>query len=105
MKRGEVWLINLDPTMGSEIQKSRPCLIISPADMHDHLRTVIAAPMTTKSHPAGFRIPVRFKGKDGLILLDQIRTLDKRRLLKRLGAVSDAVLDMTLDRLCAVFER
>lgn len=61
--------------------------------------------MTTKSHPAGFRIPVHFKGKDGLILLDQIRTLDKRRLLKRLGAVSDAVLDMTLDRLCTVFER
>jgi mRNA interferase MazF len=103
VKRGDVWLVDLDPTVGSEIQKSRPCLIVSPPEMHDYLRTVIAAPLTTKSHPAGFRVPVHFKGQDGLILLDQIRTLDKRRLVKRLGAVSDRVLSLTLDTLCKVF--
>jgi mRNA interferase MazF len=77
VKRGEVWLVNLDPTRGAEIQKARPCLIISPPEMHDHLQIVIAAPLTTGRHPAGFRVPVSFKGKHGLILLDQIRTLDK----------------------------
>ena len=103
VKRGEVWLVNLDPTVGSEIQKSRPCLIVSPPEMHDHLSTVIAAPLTTKSRPAGFRIPVHFKGQDGLILLDQIRTLDKQRLIKRLGTISTPTLNRTLETLCAVF--
>jgi len=73
--RGEVWLAALDPTVGSEIQKTR--LIISPAEMHDYLRTVMVAPMTTGSRPAPFRIPVGFARKNGLILLDQLRTLDK----------------------------
>ncbi len=104
VKRGEVWLVVLDPTLGSEIQKTRPCLIISPPEMHDHLRTVIAAPLTTGSHPAGFRVPLSFKGKDGLILLDQIRTLDKKRLVKRLGAVSDTTLGATLATLCGMFQ-
>ena len=104
VKRGDVWLVNLDPTVGSEIKKSRPCLIVSPAEMHDHLRTVIAAPLTTKSRPAGFRVPVHFMGQDGLVLLDQIRTLDKHRLVKRLGAVSASVLDLTLETLCNVFQ-
>jgi mRNA interferase MazF len=72
--------------------------------MHDHLRTVIAAPLTTGSHPAGFRVPLSFKGKDGLILLDQIRTLDKKRLVKRLGAVSDTTLGATLATLCGMFQ-
>ncbi len=103
VKRGEVWLVVLDPTIGSEIQKTRPCVILSPPEMHDHLRTVIAAPMTTGSRPAGFRVPLRFKGKDGLILLDQIRTLHKQRLVKRLGAVSDSALTVTLETLRMVF--
>jgi mRNA interferase MazF len=81
VRRGEIWLVTLDPTAGSEIQKTRPCLVISPAEIHDHLRTVIVAPMTSGSRPAGFRIPVRFDGVDGLILLEQSRALDKRRLL------------------------
>lgn len=85
MKRGEIWLAALDPTMGSEIQKTRPCLIISPDELNSHLRTVIIAPMTTGSRPAPFRVPVTFKGKDGLILPDQMRTVDKARLVKRLG--------------------
>ena len=86
VKRGEVWLVNLDPTVGSEIQKTRPCVVISPPEMHDYLRTAIVAPMTTGSHPAPFRIAVRQGGKEGLILLDQIRAIDKTRLVKRAGA-------------------
>ena len=104
LKTGEVWLANLDPTVGSEIQKSRPCVVISPAEMHDYLRTVIVAPMTTGSRTAGFRIAVTFQGKSGLILLDQVRTLDKSRLVKRLGAVHGATLEKTLRTLQAVFE-
>ncbi len=80
VKTGDIWLACLDPTVGSEIQKTRPCVVVSPAEMHDFLRTVIVAPMTTGSRPAGFRIPISFQGKAGLILLDQVRTLDKSRL-------------------------
>jgi len=102
--RGEVWLVVLDPTVGSEIQKTRPCLIISPPEMHDYLRTVIVAPMTTGSNPAPFRIPVMFDEKDGLILLDQIRTLDKQRLIRCLGKIHPKTLSATLARLQDVFE-
>ena len=104
VNRGDVWLVNLDPTIGSEIQKTRPCLLISPPEMHDHLRTVIAAPMTTGSRPAGFRVALRFQGKDRLVLLDQIRTIDKQRLVKKLGQVSGTTLNNTLAKLRAVFE-
>lgn len=104
VKTGEVWLANLDPTVGSEIQKTRPCVVISPAEMHDYLRTVIVAPMTTGSRPAGFRIAVTFQGKSGLILLDQIRTLDMLRLVKRVGAVHGATVEKTLRTLQAMFE-
>ena len=103
VKRGEIWLVTLNPTIGSEIQKTRPCVIISPAEMHDFLRTVIVAPMTTGSRPAPFRIPVAFADKKGLILLDQIRTLDKSRLAKRLGAVTPKTLSATLATLQVVF--
>jgi mRNA interferase MazF len=94
--RGEVWLAALDPTVGSEIQKTRPCVVISPPEMHDYLRTVVVAPMTTGSKPAPFRVALTFSGKKGLILLDQIRTLDKVRLVSRLGAVSPKALSTTL---------
>lgn len=104
MKRGEIWLVALDPTIGTEIQKTRPCLIVSPPEMHDHLRAVIVAPMTTGSRPAGFRVPLSFKGQEGLVLLDQIRTVDKQRLVKRLGIVADSVLVATLDTLREVFQ-
>ena len=103
VKRGEIWLAALDPTVGSEIRKTRPCVIISPAEMHDYLRTVIVAPMTTGSRPAPFRIPVTFEGKTGLILLDQIRTLDKSRLAKRLGAVTSKTISAALAALQAAF--
>ena len=103
MKRGEVWLVNLDPTIGSEIQKTRPCVVISPPELHDHLRTALIAPMTTGSHPAPFRIPVRHGGKQGLILLDQIRAVDKVRLVKRTGAIAPNTLSATLAVLGEIF--
>ena len=104
VKRGEIWLVNLDPTVGSEIQKTRPCVVISPPEMHDYLRTVMVAPMTTGSHPAPFRIAVRHAGKNGLILLDQIRTIDKSRLVKRAGSLTASTLSATLATLREVFE-
>lgn len=82
-----VYLINLDPTMGHEIQKTRPCLVISPDEMNDNLGTVIIAPMTTKSHGYPSRVEVSFQGKKGWIVLDQIRTVDKIRLIKELGVI------------------
>lgn len=103
VKTGEIWLAQLDPTVGSEIQKTRPCVVVSPAEMNEHLRTVIVAPMTTGSRPAGFRIPVGFQGKQGLIVLDQIRTLDCVRLVKRLGALRAPTLAVTLRTLQAMF--
>ena len=87
ISRFEVYLVNLDPTVGSEIKKTRPCLIISPDEMNHHIRTVIAAPMTTGEKDYPTRVNCRFKKKKGQIVLDQMRTLDKTRLLKKLGTV------------------
>jgi mRNA interferase MazF len=87
IKRLEVYLVNLDPTLGSEIQKTRPCLVVSPDELNLHIRTVIVAPMTTKGQPYPTRVPRRFQGKAGQIVLDQIRTLDRVRLIKKLGRV------------------
>lgn len=103
VRRGDIWLAALDPTVGSEIRKSRPCVVVSPPEMHDHLRTVIVAPMTTGSRPAPFRVGIRFQGKSGLILLDQIRTLDQARLVKRLGTARPATLAALLQTLQDVF--
>ena len=103
VKRGEIWLIDLNPTVGSEIKKARPCVIVSPAEMHDHLRTVIVAPMTTGSKPAPFRVPIFFREKRGLILLDQVRTVDKARLVKRLGAATGKTLLTALRTLQEMF--
>ena len=85
VNRFEVYLVTLDPTLGSEIQKTRPCLVVSPDEMNHHIRTVIVAPMTTKGQPYPTRVPCRFKGRAGQIVLDQIRTVDKTRLVRRLG--------------------
>lgn len=87
-RRFEVYLVNLDPTLGSEIQKTRPCLIISPDEMNDHIAKVIIAPMTTKGRDYPTRVNCQFEGKDGQIVLDQIRTVDKIRLVKNLGKIS-----------------
>lgn len=88
VRRFEVYLVNLDPTLGSEIQKTRPCLIISPDEMNDHIATVIVAPMTTKGRDYPTRVNCQFEGKEGQIVLDQIRTVDKIRLVKRLGKIT-----------------
>ena len=88
VKRFEVYLINLDPTLGSEIQKTRPCLIISPDEMNNHIATVIVAPMTTKGRDYPTRVKCTFEGKEGQVVLDQIRTVDKIRLVKKLGKIS-----------------
>lgn len=104
MTRGEVWLTSLDPTVGSEIRKLRPCAVVSPPEMNDNLRTVIIAPMSTGSKSAPFRIPVEFERKEGLILLDQIRTVDKVRLVKRLGSVGPTVLSDILAALRTTFQ-
>ena len=103
MKAGDIWLAQLDPAVGSEIQKTRPCVVISPDEMNAHLRTVIVAPMTTGSRPAAFRVPLTFQGKRGLIVLDQIRTLDRVRLVKKLGALRASTLALTLQTLQAMF--
>jgi mRNA interferase MazF len=88
-KRFDVCLVNLDPTVGSEIQKTRPCLIISPDEMNTHIATVIVAPMTTRGREYPTRVPCRFEGKEGQVVLDQIRTVDRARLVKRLGRVPE----------------
>ncbi len=103
VKRGEIWLVSLDPTVGSEIRKSRPCVIVSPPEMHDHLRTVLVAPMTTRSRAAPFRVPLTHAGKRGLVLLDQLRAVDKARLAKKLGSVSARTLAAALGTLQEVF--
>ena len=103
MKRGDIWLVNLDPTVGSEIKKSRPYVIISPPELNEHLRTVIVAPMTSKGFAAPFRIPVTHAGTKGLVVLDQLRTVDKTRLVKKMGSVSSKTLNATLTTLQELF--
>ena len=103
MKSGEIWLAQLDPTVGSEIQKTRPCVVISPDEMNAHLRTVIVAPMTTGSRPARFRVPLTFQSKQGLIMLDQLRALERIRLVKRLGTLRPQTLAATRQTLQAMF--
>lgn len=103
MKRGDIWLVNLDPTVGSEVKKSRPCVIVSPAELNNHLRTVMAAPMTSKGFAAPFRVSVTHAGVKGLIVLDQLRTVDKVRLSKKLGTVSAKTLTAILTTLQELF--
>lgn len=88
IQRFDIFLVNLDPTIGSEIQKTRPCVIISPDEMNRYIATVIVAPMTTKGRAYPTRVSCYFQGKEGQVVLDQIRTIDKTRLLKKLGQLS-----------------
>ncbi len=103
VNRFEVYLVNLDPTIGSEIKKARPCLIISPNEMNRYIRTVIVAPLTTKGRSYPTRISCRFKGKRGQIVLDQIRTVDKARLTKKLGRINRRTADSVLSVLAEMF--
>ena len=89
VKRFDVFLVSLDPTLGSEIKKTRPCLIVSPDEMNRHIATVIVAPMTTKGQAYPSRIACEFDGKAGQIVLDQLRTVDQRRLVRRLGQIDE----------------
>ncbi|MBU3648381.1 MAG: type II toxin-antitoxin system PemK/MazF family toxin [Limnohabitans sp.] len=102
--RGDVWLVNLDPTVGSEIRKSRPCVVISPPELNDHLKTVIVAPMTSQGFHAPFRISLTFQSTSGLVLLDQLRTIDKSRLIKKLGRLQPKTLTTTMQKLQELFE-
>ena len=103
VKRFEVYLVSLDPTRGSEIKKTRPCLIISPDEMNRHIRTVIVAPMTTKGRSYPTRVDCTFKGKTGQVVLDQIRTVDKSRLAKRLGRIDKSTGVAVLNTLSKLF--
>lgn len=103
VKRFDVYLVNLDPTIGREIKKTRPCLVISPNEMNEHIGTVIVAPMTTHGRSYPTRIPCRFQGRDGQIVLDQIRTVDKARLVKRLGQINSATQKAALMLLAEMF--
>ena len=103
VNRFEVCLVNLDPTVGAEIQKTRPCLVISPDEVNHYLRTAIIAPMTTKGQAYPTRVACRFKGKDGQIVLDQIRTVDQSRLIKKLGRLDAKTAAEVLDRLAEMF--
>jgi mRNA interferase MazF len=103
VRRGDVFLVSLDPTRGGEIQKTRPCVVVSPDELNAHLNTFIVAPMTTGGHLYPFRIPCRFAGRAGYVVLDQVRTVDRDRLVRRLGRLSPATLSRALGALQEMF--
>ncbi len=102
-KRFEIYLVNLEPTIGAEMQKTRPCVVVSPDEMNRHIATVIIAPMTTQGKPYPTRIACHLEGKTGLIVLDQLRTVDKIRLVKQLGQLSDDEQAAVLQVLAEMF--
>lgn len=102
-RRGEVYLVALDPTPRREIQKSRPCLVVSPDELNLHLDTFTVAPMTTGGRTYPFRVPCRFGGKEGHVVLDQLRTVDRRRLVKRLGRLGPSTVSKALAVLREMF--
>lgn len=103
VRRFDVFLVNLDPTVGSEIRKTRPCVIVSPDEMNEYVRTVVVAPLTTAQRAYPSRVPTRFDGKRGQVVIDQLRTVDKGRLAKRLGALDRAEQGAMLDVLRRFF--
>ncbi|BDA86742.1 mRNA interferase PemK [Aureimonas sp. SA4125] len=96
VKRGEIWLVALDPTFGSEIKKTRPCLVLSPDSLNRHSRVVTVAPLTSGSRPAPFRVKIQFQGVYGLVLPEQCRAVDKQRLIRPLGTADDTALSQVL---------
>lgn len=101
--RGDVFLVNLDTTRGGEIRKTRPCVVVSPDELNAHLRTFIVAPLTTGSYGYPFRAPCRFQGRSGHVVLDQIRTVDRERLVKRLGSLPPVAVAQSLSVLREMF--
>ena len=104
-QRDEVWLVSLDPTHGAEIKKTRPCQVVSPNEMNRRLQTVIVAPLTTTIRSYPTRVPLRFQGKSGQAALDQLRAVDKRRLVKKLGMVSTTAAQQSSEVLLEMFSR
>ena len=102
MRRFEVWIVNLDPTLGSELRKTRPAIIVSPDEINEHLNTTVVVPLTT-GRAYAFRVPTRVQGKAGVASLDQIRAMDKRRLVKRVGVLDDATRARILAGLAEMF--
>ena len=105
IRRFDVFLIVLDPTIGREIRKTRPCLVVSPDEMNTYLGTVLVAPMTTRGRPYPTRVPCRFQRKQGSIVLDQIRAVDRSWLIRRLGQISAAAQDEVLATLAELFAK
>jgi mRNA interferase MazF len=105
VKRFDVCLVNLDPTIGHEIRKARPCLVISPDEMNRYVATVIVAPMTTKGKAYPTRVPCSFQGKEGHVVLDQIRTVDKARLVQKLGKIDKMTQEEVLAILAEMFAK
>jgi mRNA interferase MazF len=103
VSRSEVYLVNLDPTRGSEIKKTRPCLVVSPDEMNQHIRTVIVAPLTTGGRPYPTRVPCHFAGQEGQVVLDQLRTVDRSRLVKLLGRIEQETMAAVLTILGEMF--
>ena len=103
VRRGDVFLVSLDPARGGEIQKTRPCVVVSPDELNSYLRTFIVAPLTTGGHSYPFRIPCRFEGRAGYVVIDQIRTVDRERLVRRLGKLSPSTLGNILAILQEMF--
>ena len=103
VERGEVYLVNLEPTVGSEVRKTRPCVIVSPDEMNQSIRTIVIAPMTSKQKNYKSRVALRFDGKQGQVMLDQIRTIDKKRLITKLGTLSVKELKSILSVLQEMF--
>lgn len=103
VERFEVWLVNLDPTVGSEIHKTRPCVVVSPDEMNRHIRTAIVAPMTTHGRPYPTRVQCRFRRKSGQVVLDQLRAVDRGRLVRRLGRLERRTAARVLDVLAQMF--
>ncbi len=101
--RGEVYLVQLDPTRGSQIRKTRPCLVVSPDELNHHLRTVIVVPMTTGGHVYPWRVHCRFQGRAGFVAIDQLRTVDTERLVRRLGRLGPSPLAAVLAVLQEMF--
>lgn len=103
VRRFDVYRVNLDPTVGSEIRKSRPCVVVSPDEMNRHIKTVIVAPMTSKGQPYPTRVECEFQGKQSQVVLDQIRTVDKRRLVERMGKLTGTSAMASLTKLREMF--
>jgi len=103
IERFEVFLVNLEPTVGHEIRKTRPCVVVSPDEMNQYVRTILVAPMTTKGQRYPTRVPCKFQGKRGQVVLDQIRAVDRARLVRRLGKLSDVQAKAVLAVLGAMF--